>query len=167
MFGGRIPVTYVLHSFTQVYDYLCTRLRIRNEDMRLWSMEDEVCILYVIAQCNMMRTWSDFFLLLISLCCPRANYDYWRKTILPLKPWKFVIIMLSLLKVGSQRLLNDRAAQWNLIDELCGYCTFFKSTWHVVYHNYGFINMLCSSCCFHLWVQVFVFCYSFRSTWHN
>ena len=47
---------YVLHSFTQVYDYLCTRLRIRNEDMRLWSMEDEVCILYVIAQCNMMRT---------------------------------------------------------------------------------------------------------------
>ena len=49
-------MTYVLHSFTQVYDYLCTRLRIRNEDMRLWSMEDEVCILYVIAQCNMMRT---------------------------------------------------------------------------------------------------------------
>ena len=56
LFGGRIPVTYVLHSFTQVYDYLCTRLRIRNEDMRLWSMEDEVCILYVVAQCNMMRT---------------------------------------------------------------------------------------------------------------
>lgn len=29
--------------------------------MRLWSMEDEVCILYVVAQCNMMRTWSKLF----------------------------------------------------------------------------------------------------------
>lgn len=25
-----------------MYDYLCARLRIRNEDVRLWSMEDEV-----------------------------------------------------------------------------------------------------------------------------
>lgn len=52
-----------------------------------------------------------------------------------------MIIMPSLLKVGSQRLLNDRAAQWNLIDESCGYCTFFKSTWHVVYH------VVLSTCC--------------------
>lgn len=30
-----------MNTIQQVYDYLCTRLRIRNEDMRLWSMEDE------------------------------------------------------------------------------------------------------------------------------
>lgn len=30
-----------MNTIQQVYDYLCTRLRIRNEDVRLWSMEDE------------------------------------------------------------------------------------------------------------------------------
>ncbi|KAM7433841.1 Transcription elongation factorSPT6 [Porites harrisoni] len=30
-----------MNTIQQVYDYLCARLRIRNEDMRLWSMEDE------------------------------------------------------------------------------------------------------------------------------
>lgn len=27
----------------QVYDFLCSRLRIRPEDMRLWHYRDEVC----------------------------------------------------------------------------------------------------------------------------
>ena len=29
----------------QVYDFLCSRLRIRAEDMRLWHYRDEVCSL--------------------------------------------------------------------------------------------------------------------------
>lgn len=29
----------------QVYDFLCSRLRIRPEDMRLWHYRDEVCLL--------------------------------------------------------------------------------------------------------------------------
>ncbi|XP_077995197.1 ubiquitin carboxyl-terminal hydrolase 32-like isoform X2 [Glandiceps talaboti] len=30
-----------MHTMQQVYDFLCQRLRIRNEDMRLWNLKDE------------------------------------------------------------------------------------------------------------------------------
>ncbi|XP_070572719.1 ubiquitin carboxyl-terminal hydrolase 32-like isoform X2 [Ptychodera flava] len=30
-----------MHTIQQVYDFLCQRLRIRNEDMRLWNLKDE------------------------------------------------------------------------------------------------------------------------------
>ncbi|XP_006811225.1 ubiquitin carboxyl-terminal hydrolase 32-like [Saccoglossus kowalevskii] len=30
-----------MHTIQQVYDFLCQRLRIRNEDMRLWDLKDE------------------------------------------------------------------------------------------------------------------------------